>query len=206
MAIRAGVYARDGQNLLANGVTFTTMQVNAGSAKGRKLKPVPGDTTRPITDRTKQALFNILMDDVRGTRWLDLFAGTGAVSIEALSRGAAGAAMIDAAPQAVKTIQENVRIAGVEAKAKVIRQDAFAFVRARPNAQYDFIYVAPPQYHGTWSRVLTAIDDNIGWLTEEGTVVVQIDPKEFAPVELKRLALGDERRYGNTLLLFYDRV
>lgn len=182
------------------------MQVNAGIARGRKLKAVPGRATRPITDRAKQALFNILMDDVRGTRWLDLFAGTGAVSIEALSRGASEATLVDLSPQAIDVIRDNLRATGLEAKAKVVRQDAFAHIRGRPNASYDFIYVAPPQYQGLWSRMVAAVDENVGWLTESGAVVVQIDPKEYAPLTLKHLELGDERRYGKTLLLFYDRT
>jgi 16S rRNA (guanine(966)-N(2))-methyltransferase RsmD len=182
------------------------MHVNAGTAKGRKLKSVPGGDTRPIMDRAKQALFNILMDDVRGTRWLDLFAGTGAVSIEALSRGASAATLVDVSPQAIEVIHENLRITGMESRAKVVRQDAFAHIGAHPNAHYDFIYVAPPQYQGLWSRMVTAIDTNADWLSENGTVVAQIDPKEYAPLTLKNLELGDERRYGKTLLLFYDRT
>lgn len=182
------------------------MQVNTGSAKGRKLKSVPGDATRPITDRAKQAIFNILMGDVQGSCWLDLFAGTGAVAIEALSRGAAEATLIDIAPPAIKTIRENLRITALESKARVIRQDAFEYLRARPNATYDFIYVAPPQYQGLWSRTLFAIDDNIGWLSEDGTVIVQIDPKEYAPLTFQHLELSDQRRYGKTMLLFYDRA
>lgn len=180
------------------------MQITTGSAKGRTLKAVPGSTTRPITDRVKQALFNILMDDVRGTRWLDLFAGTGAVAIEALSRGAREATLIDQEPHAIKTIKENLVIAGLEAKAKVIRQDAFAYMGARPNAVFDFIYIAPPQYQGLWSRMLTALDNNVGWLGANGTAIVQVAPKEYTPLPLQHLELGDERRYGNTLLLFYD--
>jgi 16S rRNA (guanine(966)-N(2))-methyltransferase RsmD len=170
------------------------------------LKSVPGRATRPITDRAKQALFNILMGDVSGTRWLDLFAGTGAVAIEALSRGAREATLIDVAPEAIEVIRENLRSTGLSDRARVIRQDAFAYVQSRPSAHYDFIYVAPPQYQGAWSRMLAAIDNNIGWLSDSGTVVIQIDPKEFAALSLKHLELGDERRYGKTLLLFYDRV
>jgi 16S rRNA (guanine(966)-N(2))-methyltransferase RsmD len=182
------------------------MQITTGSAKGRKLKAVPGSATRPITGRVKQALFNILMDDVRGTRWLDLFAGTGTVAIEALSRGAGEATIIDQAPLAIKTIKENLALTGLESRAKVVRQDAFAYIGARPNASFDFIYIAPPQYQGLWSRVLTALDNNIGWLNAGGAAIVQIDPKEYTPMTLVNLEMGDERRYGNTLILFYDRV
>lgn len=182
------------------------MQVTTGSAKGRKLKSVKGDTTRPITDRAKQALFNILGDDVRDTRWLDLFAGTGAVGIEALSRGASEVTFVDMAPQAVDIIRENLQITGLSAKGKVVRFDAFKFIAGRPNATYDFIYIAPPQYQGMWSRALLAVDGNVDWLNDEGTVVVQIDPKEYTPITLKHFELGDERRHSKTLLLFYDRV
>jgi 16S rRNA (guanine(966)-N(2))-methyltransferase RsmD len=182
------------------------MHINAGSAKGRKLKTVKGDTTRPITDLVKQAVFNILMEDVRDTRWLDLFAGTGAVSIEALSRGAREATLLDREPLAIKVIKENLEITGFATKARAIRFDAFKYIAARPNQQFDFIYIAPPQYAGMWSRALMTLDDNIGWLADDGTAIVQIDPKEYAPLQLKNLALGDERRYGKTLLLFYDHV
>jgi 16S rRNA (guanine966-N2)-methyltransferase len=182
------------------------MQVTTGSAKGRKLKSVKGDTTRPITDRAKQGLFNILGDDVRNTRWLDLFGGTGAVGIEALSRGASDVTFVDTSPQAVDVIKENLHMTGLASKGKVVRFDAFKFIAGRPNATYDFIYVAPPQYQGMWSRALLAVDNNIDWLTDEGTVVVQIDPKEYTPIALKHLELGDERRYSKTLMLFYDRL
>lgn len=182
------------------------MQVTTGSAKGRKLKSVKGDTTRPITDRAKQALFNFLGDDVRGTRWLDLFAGTGAVGIEALSRGASEVTFVDMAPQAIEVIKENLLATQLATRGKVVRFDAFKFIAGRPNASYDFIYIAPPQYQGLWSRALLAVDDNIGWLHDEGTVIVQIDPKEYTPLALKHFELGDERRYSKTLLLFYDRL
>ena len=182
------------------------MHVSTGSAKGRKLKSVPGDTTRPVTDKVKQAVFNILMDDVIGTRWLDLFAGTGAVSIEALSRGAREAVLIDGEPTAISVVKDNLLATGFDTKAKAIRFDAFKYIAARPNQQFDFVYVAPPQYQGLWSRALLLIEENIGWLSDVGTVIVQIDPKEYAPLQLKHLELGDERRYGNTLLLFYDRI
>ena len=181
------------------------MRVNTGLAKGRKLKSLPGDLIRPITDRAKQAIFNILMDDVRDSRWLDLFAGTGAVGIEALSRGAAEVTFIDILPEAIRLVRENLRATGLQARARVIRQDAFDYLAGRPNIHYDFIFVAPPQYQGLWSRAVIAIDEQIGWLAEAGTVIVQIDPREYVPLTLDHLALSDQRRYGKTMLLFYDR-
>ncbi len=181
------------------------MRINTGLAKGRRLRSVPGSATRPVTDRVKQAVFNILGDDVQGSTWLDLFAGTGAIGIEALSRGAARSTFLDIAPLAIRTIQQNLAITRLEAGATVIRQDAFQFLRGLPNTRYDFIYVAPPQYQGLWDRAVLAIDLNPGWLAEDGAVIVQINPREYHALPLQALELVDQRRYGATLLCFYER-
>ncbi len=181
------------------------MRINTGLAKGRRLRSVPGSTTRPVTDRVKQAVFNILGDDVQGSTWLDLFAGTGAIGIEALSRGAAHSTFLDIAPLAIRTIQQNLATAQLEAGARVIRQDAFQYLRGLPNMRYDFIYVAPPQYQGLWDRAVLAIDLNLGWLAEDGAIIVQIDPREHHDLALQTLQLVDRRRYGSTLLCFYER-
>lgn len=181
------------------------MRVNSGTARGRRLRSVPGDTTRPITDIVKQALFNILMDEAPGTRWLDLFGGTGAVGIEALSRGAASCIFLDLAPAAVRTIEQNLAETGLRDKAKVIRLDALKYITGRPNVQFDFIYIAPPQQRGLWSQALSALDENPGWLADDGTVVAQIAPEEFVALELKSFTLIDQRRYGRTMLCFYER-
>jgi 16S rRNA (guanine966-N2)-methyltransferase len=126
------------------------IRVIAGSAKGRKLKMVPGDSTRPVMDRVKEALFNILGAGVRESSWLDLFAGTGSVGIEALSRGAARALFIDNDRLAVRTIRENLEHTRLAERAEVLRADAFAYLR-RPNPEaFEYIYVAPPQYQGMW--------------------------------------------------------
>ena len=180
------------------------MRVTTGSAKGRKLKAVPGDTTRPITDRAKQALFNILQDDVAGTTWLDLFGGTGAVGIEALSRGARQVTFIDRARTAANVITENVRATGFERRARVLNQDAFTYLAGAITTRYDFIYVAPPQYHGLWSGALLKLDQRPEWLAEGGEVIVQIDPREFDTLALQNLELAEQRKYGRTLLCFYE--
>lgn len=182
------------------------MKVTTGAAKGRKLTAVPGAGTRPVTDRVKQAVFNILMDDVRESRWLDLFAGTGAVGIEALSRGAGHVTFVDAEPAAVKTIKTNLEHTGLEPRARVIRQDAFRFLSVPPTTAYDFIYIAPPQYQELWARALEALDHNPDWLDGTGAIIVQIDPREFRELALQHLERVDQRRYGRTMLLFFERA
>lgn len=180
------------------------MRVIGGRAKGRKLKQVPGDTTRPIMDRVKENLFNILGPGVIGTRWLDLFAGTGAVGIEAISRGAVEVVFTDVSWQAIRTIKQNVSDTGFTAESEIIKIDAFRYLRQPPPRPFDVIYVAPPQYKGLWSQALREIDARpAALLRPEGIVIVQIDPREDEPVSLERLFRYDRRQYGNTQLDFY---
>jgi 16S rRNA (guanine966-N2)-methyltransferase len=180
-----------------------SLRVVSGSARGRKLKSVPGDTTRPITDKVKQALFNILAGDVIDSTWWDLFAGTGAVGIEALSRGAASVHFTDLNRAPIETIKWNLEHCKFTAQAEIRRGDAFAMLAARPDKQFEFMYIAPPQYKGMWSRALLALDENPGWLTKTGWAIVQIDPKEFQELELNNLEELDQRKYGSTLLVFF---
>ncbi len=183
-----------------------SLRVIAGSAKGRRLKPVPGDSTRPIMDRVKEALFSILGRSVQDAAFLDLFAGTGSVGIEALSRGARQAVFVEKDSYAVKTIRDNLETTKLAEKAIIRRTDVFVMLRANPPAQpYDFIYIAPPQYKGFWLEALNVIDQNMGWVAPHTSVIVQIDPKEFKEMALENLAIVDERRYGKTLLLFLER-
>lgn len=180
------------------------LRVIAGSAKGRKLKLVPGDTTRPIMDRVKEALFNIIGRDIYDAVFLDLFAGTGSVGIEALSRGAAKAVFLDLEPKAIKTIQDNLTAAKLAEKAVVKRADALKWVAQAPTEDYDFVYIAPPQYKSLWLDVLKILDENEAWMKNTETqFIVQIDPTEEGMAEFKHLQTTDRRKYGNTLLWFF---
>jgi 16S rRNA (guanine966-N2)-methyltransferase len=182
-----------------------SLRVISGSARGRKLKSVPGDTTRPVMDRVKEALFNILAADVLDSNWWDLFAGTGAIGIEALSRGAAFVKFSDLNRAPIETIKENVDHCQFSEKAEIKRGDAFTLLSGTANKKFEYIYIAPPQYKKMWLEALKLIDDNMGWLTEDGTVIVQIDPREYEEFEFNNLVEGEQRKYGNTLLVFYDR-
>lgn len=181
------------------------MRVISGLAKGRKLKSVPGDTTRPVMDRVKEALFNILAEDVIDSNWWDLFGGTGAVGIEAISRGAAFVRFTDLNRLPVETIRENVDHCGFTKQSEIRRGDAFSQLAGSPDRQFEYIYIAPPQYQNMWLDALKRVDENMGWLTEDGTVIVQIDPTEYKTVELEHLVEGEQRKYGSTLLLFFDQ-
>ncbi len=181
------------------------MRVISGKARGRKLKLVPGDTTRPITDRVKENLFNLLGPGyVPGTRWLDLFAGTGQVGIEALSRGAAEVVFLDSSRHAVRTIHDNLRHTELVSGSQVLHREAFTYLREAEFPPYDIIFVAPPQYKQLWSRVMAILDGEPGrFLRPAGLAIVQIDPREYDPQPLGNLAIEDQRTYGNTMLIFY---
>ena len=182
-----------------------SLRVIAGKAKGRKLKSVPGDTTRPITDRAKESLFNIIAGDVLDSRWWDVFAGTGAVGIEALSRGASFVRFSDSNRAPIETIRSNVEHCGFQKQAEIRRADAFAYLASPADMAFEYIYIAPPQYQEMWAKSLEMIDDNLGWLSEDGWVIAQIDPKEYQALALEYLEEFEQRRYGSTLLVFYER-
>ena len=120
------------------------MRVISGSAKGRALKPA-GAATRPITDRVKENLFNILAARVRDANVLDLFAGAGSVGIEALSRGARAATFVELDRDALRAIRANLETTQLIARANIVRLDVFKFIR-HTDEKFDLIYIAPPQY------------------------------------------------------------
>ena len=192
------------------------MRVVTGEAKGRKLKGPKTAGTRPIIDRVKTALFDVLSTRVDDARFLDLFAGTGSVGIEALSRGAASSTFIEMNYSVLKVVRENLKITGLGDRAETLHVDAFKFLqsytidnRSSAGSQergYDIIYVAPPQYHEMAARALQLLD-TARLVPDTGLVIVQIHPKErpaVAAVPLTRLVLTGERKYGSTLLMFYE--
>ena len=181
------------------------MRVISGSAKGTQLQAVPGTGTRPISDRVKEALFNILGAQIVGARVLDLFAGTGSVGIEALSRGAEHAVFVEKHKRAIATIHANLQRTRLKRSATVVKSDVFKYLSGEPRA-FDLVYVAPPQYQGLWSKTLLSLETSEGWLLPNGLVIVQIFPKELESLRLANLELTDQRRYGSTSLCFFEQV
>jgi 16S rRNA (guanine966-N2)-methyltransferase len=184
---------------------MTGLRVIAGTARGRKLRSVPGTSTRPITDRTKESLFNIIGADIEGAAFLDLFGGTGSVGIEALSRGAAQALFFELDRRAIGTIRTNLELTGLEEQGKVQQGDALALLEGSPPAKFDYVYIAPPQYKGLWKQALMTLDAHKDWLSVDAWAIVQIHPKEYEALNLSHLVEFDQRRYGSTQLVFYVR-
>ena len=173
------------------------MRVVAGRFGGRTLVAPRGRSTRPTSDRVREALFSILGPDlVDGARVLDLFAGSGAMAIEALSRGAADATLVDSSAASVAAIRRNLSSLGVQAEVR--RQDALAYLRgaSRDARQYDLVFLDPPYRHaGALGIELSAALGPV--LALDARVVSESDRR--APLELA-LVLLDERRYGDTLI------
>jgi len=167
---------------------------------------VPGDITRPITDMVKGALFNIIGSDIVDSSMLDLFGGTGSVGLEALSRGASFCRILDLNRPAILTIKANLETTRLKENAQVVLADAFQYLARTADRAFDFIFIAPPQYKGMWERALTILDRHLDWLADDGWVIVQIDPKEYNQQALHHLEEVSQRRYGSTLLVFYEKA
>ena len=178
------------------------MRVIGGTAKGRLLKAVPGDSTRPILDRVKVPLFDIIRPQLEGISILDLFGGTGSVGIEALSQGASHCVFLDTNARAIATIKENLETTDLTSKAEVRHTDAFVYLR-NCSKSFDLIFVAPPQYKGVWIEAMRTIAERPDLIKAGGRVIVQIDPKEYEPLDLGVLVETQQRRYGNSLLVFW---
>jgi 16S rRNA (guanine966-N2)-methyltransferase len=181
------------------------MRVISGIAKGRPLKAVPGDSTRPILDRVKVPLFDILRPSLPGTSVLDLFAGTGGIGIEALSQGANHCVFLDTNARAVATIKENLQTTNLEERGEVRHTDAFVYLKNTAKS-FDLIFVAPPQYKGIWIEAMRNLAERPHLLAARGAIIVQIDPKEYEALELISLKEDSQRKYGNTLFVFYSKV
>lgn len=182
------------------------MRVVAGSARGKPLLVVPGHGTRPILDRVKTALFDVLRPRIEGLTVLDLFAGSGGVGIEALSQGAAHCVFLDLAAKAITTIKKNIASTGLADRARVRQVDALKFLRTTEDS-FDLIYVAPPQYQKLWVQAMTLIAERPSLLRSDeatGLVIVQIDPREYEPLSLGHLRETRQKRYGNSLLVFFE--
>lgn len=183
---------------------MSSPRIISGKARGTRLKSVPGDSTRPITDRVKEALFNIIGPDIEDASILDLFGGTGSVGIEALSRGAKTVRFIDINRRAVETIKQNLIHTRMHEQAEVIKTDALKMLQHPPDQTFEYVYVAPPQYKDIWWKTLVELDSNPGWLAHDAWIIVQIHPVEFKPVKYTNFKEFDQRRYGSTQLIFYE--
>jgi 16S rRNA (guanine966-N2)-methyltransferase len=182
-------------------------RVIAGRAKGTRLA-APGAGTRPLTDRVKQTLFAILEPDLDGAVVLDLFAGSGAGGIEALSRGAARATFVELDAQASRVIADNLRRTGLDANGRVVRRDALTWLAspdgAAADGPYDLVLVDPPYAEtAALERALSLVAPHV---RPGGRVIAKHFWRDPPPARVGLLASERARRFGETALTFYRRA
>lgn len=180
------------------------MRVITGSVKGVRLKSLPGTETRPTADMVKQGIFNIVQFSVEERRVLDLFAGTGQLAIEALSRGASEAVLVDNSPEAVKIIGENLRHTRTDGRARVVRSDYKAYLQSAPKRYFDLIFLDPPYREGYLERILSFVD-SFDIAAENGIIICEGSAKEKLPEKIGALRAGRSYRYGGTAVTVYVR-
>lgn len=180
------------------------MRVIGGKDKGRRLKAPKGSALRPTAARVKEALFNILPHDLTGLKVLDLFAGTGNLAIEALSRGAAEVILVDASPESGKVIRENLRKLHLCGRSKVWITPVFRSVRllSQRGETFDVVFLDPP-YERHWVGQTVAMIAEAGLLRASGILVAEHSLKETIEERFGSLVIRDRRRYGDTVLSFF---
>ena len=179
------------------------MRVITGTARGRRLDELPGLDTRPTTARVKEGLFSAIQFDIEGRRVLDLFAGTGQLGIECLSRGAAFCDFVDSAPAALKIVRKNVRTCGLEGRAAFHGRDFSAFL-SRPREKYGLIFLDPPYASGNLERALERIAA-IDIVTGNGIIVCESPAEHTLPTLPDPYEKGGEYRYGKIKVTLYRR-
>ena len=179
------------------------MRVITGKARGVVLKTPEGMQTRPTTDRVKEALFSIIQFDVPGCKVLDLFGGTGQLGIEALSRGAKSAVLVDASDAACKLIRENLKRTKLENDAKVVRSDYLEYLR-RCRETFDIIFLDPPYAEVFLENSLNCITE-IDILQTNGIIVTERPLEKELSLDIPGYTRSKDYKYGNTLITLYRK-
>ena len=180
------------------------MRVITGSARGRRLKELEGMETRPTTDRVKEGLFSALQFDIEGRKVLDLFAGTGQLGIECLSRGASQAVFVDRRADAVKLIRENLKITDLSERARVVAGDSMEFLNAL-REKFDIIFLDPPYEAGLLEPALAHIA-RFDMLSPHGIIAAESPADRQLPALTPPYSIYRTYRYGKIGLTIYRRA
>jgi 16S rRNA (guanine(966)-N(2))-methyltransferase RsmD len=177
------------------------MRVITGTAKGKRLITAEGNDVRPTPERVKEALFSAIQFDIEGRTVLDLFAGSGQLGIEALSRGAEYAVFVDKSPTSINHITQNIKNTGFEAKSKVIRGD-FTAVLMGMSTQFDYVFLDPPYASDFLLTALKAVQKCV---KEHGVIICEHPKEQQMPEEIDEFVLKKAYRYGKIVLSVYHR-
>lgn len=178
------------------------MRVTGGMARGRPIRTPRGTATRPLLSRIRKSLFDVIGDRIQESHFLDLYSGSGAVGIEALSREAEITVFVEKDVVSVETIKENLASCNFSSRSKIWQKDVLTFLPfLLEKERFDFIFIAPPYYQGLQDRTLNIIErKNIG----RSWIMVQHSPRERVYLNRKNIEMFKQRRYGDTILSFFD--
>lgn len=177
------------------------MRVITGTAKGRKLQSLPGNDVRPTSERVKEAIFSIIQFDIEGRHVLDLFAGSGQLGIEALSRGAASATFVDNSSASIETIKSNLHKTELSAKAKVLKTDFEMYLRTCKH-QYDIAFLDPPYHENIMDKALELTADK---MSNYGIIICEHDIRLNMPQQVGEFALYKSHKFGKTIISIYRK-
>ena len=182
------------------------MRVITGQAGGRKLKAPKGMDTRPTSDRTKESLFNIIGQRIIDATFLDLYAGTGAIGIEAISRGALKAVFVENNPRAIRIIRDNLNSTGLADMAEVISREVDVAIQtlSKGPRKFDIIFLDPPYLRDLVQKSLVTLDKN-KILATEGLVITESSKLDTLPEKAGSLEMLRQEKYGDTILSFYQQ-
>lgn len=175
------------------------MRIITGSRRGRKLKTLEGNAVRPTPDHVKESLFNILQFDIEGRAFLDLFAGSGQIGLEALSRGADHAVFVDSARASCAVVQDNIKATDFAAQARVVNSDYASFLM-RNSERFDIAFLDPPYRTGTLEKALLAVTAH---MNRDGIVICEHPVDELLPDSAGEFVRVKDYRYGKILLTAY---
>ncbi len=175
------------------------MRVITGSARGCRLTTLPGEDTRPTTDKVKEGLFSAIQFDIEGRRVLDLYAGSGQLGIEALSRAASGCVFVDRNPEAVAIIKQNLQKTGLSALAQVVATDSLSYLE-RPKDAFDLVFMDPPYSAGL---LLPTLEKAAKHVNDGGILICESDENAILPDKVDRFTLDRVRQYGRIHVWIY---
>lgn len=177
------------------------MRIISGAAKGRRLVSLPGDDVRPTTDKVKEGIFSAIQFDIEGRRFLDLFAGSGQMGLEALSRGAASATFVDSSAESIKVCKQNIALTGSETSAKLVRSDALSFL-ALTKEVFDIAFLDPPYGIGILEKALTAVCER---MSDYGIVICEHPLEVRLPEQVGGFCIFKQYRYGKINVTTYKK-
>ena len=175
------------------------MRVITGTARGRKLNTLEGQDVRPTTDKVKEAIFSIVQFDIEGSGILDLFAGSGQLGIEALSRGAAHCTFVDSSQKSIKVVNENINVTGFDDKSSVLNTDSTGYLRTC-RQKFDIAFLDPPYEKGILEQTLPLLEK---CMSDRGIVVCEHEQKLILPEEYGRLKKSKTYKYGKIEVTVY---